>query len=192
MNHNLMNAEGWISEVEYKVVEITVTGNNKETELKKKKTEERQRDIWDNIKYTNIGIIGARMERERKRARENIWRDYKCKFPIYGKGNTHSSGRNTENSIVNKSQKKYSKTHTNQSDWNSSLCSAEINLTSIHEDAGSIPGLGLEQDKNQSDYHPWGRRPIPGLAHWVKDLALSSAVVTWQTWLGCHIAVAVA
>ena len=55
----------------------------------------------------------------------------------------------------------------------SSYCgSAETNLISIHEDAGSIP---------------------PGLAQWVKDLALPREL--WcrsQMWLGSGVAVAVA
>ena len=61
---------------------------------------------------------GSRRRRERERTGENIWSDYDQKFPIYGKGNTYSSGRSTNNSIQNKPKKKYSKTLTNQIDKN--------------------------------------------------------------------------
>ena len=51
-NSRLMGAEEQISEVEYRVVEITATEKNKEKT--NEKYGESLRDIWDNIKCTNI------------------------------------------------------------------------------------------------------------------------------------------
>ena len=85
--NRITEAEEWISEVEDRVVEITATETNKEKRMKR--TEESRRDLWDNIKRTNIHIIGVpRRRKERRRTRENIWRDYSWKCPSYGKGNT--------------------------------------------------------------------------------------------------------
>ena len=71
-----MEAE-WNSEVE-----INVTEYNKEK--REKKPEQTLRDFWDNIKCTDIHIIGfPREEREEKQDKIfEIWRDYSWKFPI--------------------------------------------------------------------------------------------------------------
>ena len=43
--------------VEDRIVETTVIGENKEKRMKR--TEESLRDLWDNIKHTNVQIIGV-------------------------------------------------------------------------------------------------------------------------------------
>ena len=52
------------------MVEIIDTENNKEKRMKTPR--ESQRDHWDNIKHTNIHIIGVPEGEKRERARENI------------------------------------------------------------------------------------------------------------------------
>ena len=54
-----------ISDLEDKMVEITTTEQDKEKRMKR--TEDSVRDLWDNIKHTNIRIIGAPRRREEKR-----------------------------------------------------------------------------------------------------------------------------
>ena len=49
--------------------------------MKKKKDEDGLRDLWDNIKCTNIHIIGVPEGGERVRTWENIWRDNIWKLP---------------------------------------------------------------------------------------------------------------
>ena len=52
-------AEECISDLEDRIVEITVTEQNIEKRMKKKKEEDSLRDLWDNIKQINIHIIGV-------------------------------------------------------------------------------------------------------------------------------------
>ena len=61
----LSEAEGWISEQEYKMVEITSEEQNKVKRMKR--TEDSLRDLWDNIKHTTIWIIGVLEEEEKKK-----------------------------------------------------------------------------------------------------------------------------
>ena len=62
-------AEEWISEVEDRLVEITDVEQKREKRLKR--NEDSLRELWDNIKCTNIRIIEVPGEK-RQRARENI------------------------------------------------------------------------------------------------------------------------
>ena len=55
------------------VVEITATEKNKEKRMKK--PEESLRDFWDNIKHTNIHIIGVPEGEEREKGPEKIFGD---------------------------------------------------------------------------------------------------------------------
>ena len=79
-----------------------------------KRTEDSLRDIWGNIKCTNIQIIGVPEEEEKKKGYENFWRDYSWKFPEHGKGNSQSSPRGTKNPIQDKSKEKHDQTPIHQ------------------------------------------------------------------------------
>ena len=64
---SLNDIEEWISEVEDKVMEITAPEQKKK---KLKGPEDSLRELWDNIKHTNICIIDSQKERrERKMLR---------------------------------------------------------------------------------------------------------------------------
>ena len=92
------------------MVEIT---SEEQTKVKgMKRIEESLRDLWDNIRCTNIWIIGAPEEKER--VWENFWRDYSWKFPQHGKGNSQSSPRGAKSPIQDKPKEKHAQTHTNQ------------------------------------------------------------------------------
>ena len=74
----MSEAEEWISELEDKIVKITSEEQNKVKRMKG--TEDSLRDLWDNIKYTTIQIIGVPEEEKKKeRVWENFWRDYSWK-----------------------------------------------------------------------------------------------------------------
>ena len=57
INSRITEAEEWISELEDRMVEITAKEQNKEKRMKR--NEDSLRDLGDNIKCTNIRIIGV-------------------------------------------------------------------------------------------------------------------------------------
>ena len=65
INSRITEAEGQTNDLEDRMVEVTATGHNIETRMKK--NEDSLRDLWDNIKFTNICIIGVPEGEERKK-----------------------------------------------------------------------------------------------------------------------------
>ena len=57
------------------MVEITTTEKNKEKIMKKKKPEESLRDTWDNIKLTNMHIIGFPEGEKREKGPEKTFEE---------------------------------------------------------------------------------------------------------------------
>ena len=55
------------------MVKITSKGQNKVKRMKR--TEDSLRDLWDNIKSTNIRIIGVPEEEEKKKGNEKIFEE---------------------------------------------------------------------------------------------------------------------
>ena len=110
INSRISEAEEWISELEDKIVEIT------SEEQKKVKRMERNgdslRDLWENIKCTNIWIIGV-PEDEKKKGFEKIFEEI-IKFPQHGNENSQSRSRDTKSPIQDKPKEKNANTHTNQ------------------------------------------------------------------------------
>ena len=84
INGRITEAEERISDLEDKIVEITTTEQNKEKRMKR--IEDSLRDLWDNIKCTNIRIIGVPEEEEKKKGNEKIVEDIIVEnFPNMGK-----------------------------------------------------------------------------------------------------------
>ena len=84
INRRITDAEEQISDLEDKIVEITTAGQNKEKRMKR--IEDSLRDLWDNIKCTNIGIIGIPEEEEEKKGTEKIFEEITVEnFPNRGK-----------------------------------------------------------------------------------------------------------
>ena len=65
INSRISEAEGRISELEDKMVEITCEEQNKVKRMKR--TEDSLRDIWDNIKHQHLNYRGPRRRREKER-----------------------------------------------------------------------------------------------------------------------------
>ena len=84
INSTITEAEERINELEDKMVEITTRKQNKEKRMKR--IEDSLRDLWDNIKHTNIRIIGTPEEEEKKKGSEKIFEEIIVKnFPKMGK-----------------------------------------------------------------------------------------------------------
>ena len=73
INSRISEAEYQISELENKMVEITSEEQNKVKRMIR--TEDSLRDLWNNIKCTNIRIIGVPEEEEKKKGYEKIFEE---------------------------------------------------------------------------------------------------------------------
>ena len=65
-NSRITEAEERKSELEDRTVEITAEEQNKGKRMKR--VEDNLRDLWDNIKHTNIRVIGVPEEEEKEKA----------------------------------------------------------------------------------------------------------------------------
>ena len=63
----MTETEGWICEMEERTVEITAEEQNKE-----KRIEDSPRDLWDDIKCTNIQIIGVPEKKSKRKDLRNF------------------------------------------------------------------------------------------------------------------------
>ena len=69
-NSRITEAEDRISEVEVRMVEINEAERKKEKRIKR--NEDNLRDLWDNVTYPNIRIIGVPEEEDKKKGHEKI------------------------------------------------------------------------------------------------------------------------
>ena len=84
INSRITEAEEWISELEERMVETTGTEQNKKKRMKR--IEDSLRDLWDNIKRSNIQIIGDSEEGDKENGSEKIFEETVVKnFPNMGK-----------------------------------------------------------------------------------------------------------
>ena len=70
INSTITESEEWTSDLEDKIVEITTTQPNREKRMKR--IEDSFRDLWDNIKCTNIQIIQILWSQKKKRKRKGM------------------------------------------------------------------------------------------------------------------------
>uniref|UniRef100_A0A8C9BNX8 L1 transposable element RRM domain-containing protein n=1 Tax=Phocoena sinus TaxID=42100 RepID=A0A8C9BNX8_PHOSS len=84
INSRITEAEERISELEDRMFEFTAIEQNKEKRMKR--NEDSIRELWDNIKCTNIYIIGIPEGEEREKGPERIFEEVIVKnFPNMGK-----------------------------------------------------------------------------------------------------------
>ena len=112
INSRITEAEERISDLEDKIVEITAADQDKEKRMKRIETS--LRDLWGNIKHTNIQMIGVQEEEETKKGAEKIFEEIiVAKFPNMGEEESTNSG-SAESPIQDKSKEKQVKTHINK------------------------------------------------------------------------------
>uniref|UniRef100_A0A9L0TR74 L1 transposable element RRM domain-containing protein n=1 Tax=Equus caballus TaxID=9796 RepID=A0A9L0TR74_HORSE len=70
LNSRLDDTDEWISKLDESLKEITQAEQIKEKRIKK--NENTLRELWDNIKHTNICIIGGK---EKKKGAENLFKE---------------------------------------------------------------------------------------------------------------------
>ena len=73
INSRITEAEERISDLEDRMVEFTAVEQNKEKRMKR--NEDSLRDLWDNIKPNNIGIIGVPEGEEREKGPKKIFKE---------------------------------------------------------------------------------------------------------------------
>ena len=84
INSRIQEAEEQISKVEDRLAELTDAEQKREKRLKR--NEESLRELWGNVKRTNIRIIGVPEGEEREKGTEKIFPEIRAEnFPNMGK-----------------------------------------------------------------------------------------------------------
>ena len=93
---------------------VAITSEEQNKVKRMKRTEDSFRDLWDNIKCTNIRIIGLPEEEEKKKEYQKIFEEIVVEnFPNMEKEIVNQV-QEVQSPIQNKLKEKHAKTHTNQ------------------------------------------------------------------------------
>ena len=93
---------------------VKITAKEQDKEKRMKRIEDSLRDFWDNIKCTNIRIIGIAEEEEKKKGTEKIFEQMTVEnFSNMGK-EIVIQVQEAQSPIKDKSKEKNCKTHINQ------------------------------------------------------------------------------
>ena len=112
----ITEAEERLSDLENRMVELTATEQNKEKRIKR--NEDSLRDLWDNIKHTNIHIIGVPEGEEREKGPKKIFEEMIVEnFPNIRK-ETATQVQEAQRVLQDKPKEKDAKTHSNQTGKN--------------------------------------------------------------------------
>ena len=112
INSTITESEKQISDLEDKTVEITAPEQNKQKRMKR--IEDSLTDLWDNIKHTNIRIIGVPEEEKKKNGTEKIFEEIIVEnFPNMGKEIVNQV-QEAQRPVQDKPKEKRAKTHINQ------------------------------------------------------------------------------
>ena len=78
---------------------MEITDAEQKREKRLKTNEESLRELWDNVKCTNIHIIGVPEGEERENETEKIFQEIIAENFPHGRGTTHSNPGSTTSSI---------------------------------------------------------------------------------------------
>ena len=116
INSRITEAEEQISELEDRMVEITAEEQNKEKRVKR--NDDSLRDLWDNIKRTNIRTTGAPEEEQKEKGSEKIFVEIIVKnFPNM-KREIPIQVHELQSPRQDKLKEKHAETHINQTNKN--------------------------------------------------------------------------
>ena len=110
INSRISEAEERISELEEIMMEITAEEQNKVKEMKR--TKDSLRDLLDNIKHTNIRVIGV-SEEEDKMGMRKVLKRLQLKITQHDKGYSQLNSTGADSPLQDKPTQKHAKTHTN-------------------------------------------------------------------------------
>ena len=151
----ITETEDRISEVQDKMVEINEAERKKEKRIKR--NEYNLRDLWDNVKYPNIWIIGVPEEEDKKKGHEKLLEEiiaenYLENFPKMGKeiGTQVQETQRVPNRI--KPKAKHPKTHINQ------INKDQIQRTNINSSKGETTN-NTQRDSHKDNSWSINRNP---------------------------------
>ena len=112
ISSRISEAEEQISELEVKMVEITSEEQNKVKRMNR--TEDSLRGLQDNIKCTNIHIIGVPEEEEKKKGYEKNFEEILVEIFSHMEKEIVNQVQEAQTPIQDKPREKHARTHTNQ------------------------------------------------------------------------------
>ena len=93
MNSRLSDMEECVSDLEHRIMEITLSEQQKENQILK--NESNLRDLWNNLsKHSHYK--GSRRRRKRERIQKCIWRNYGWKLPKPEEGSRYPDTGSTK------------------------------------------------------------------------------------------------
>ena len=120
INSTISEAEERLSELEDKMVEITSEEQTKVNRMKR--TEDSLRDLWDNIKHTNLWIIGIPEEEGEKKGYGKIFEEIMVESVPNVEKEIISQVQEDQSPIEDKPKEKHAKTHNNQTNKDCCCC----------------------------------------------------------------------
>ena len=109
INSKITEAEEWISDLQDTIVERTAKEQNEERIMKR--IEDSLRDLWDNIKHTNIRITTVPEEEQKKKGSEKIFEEIIVEnFPNMGTEIVNQV-QEAQSPIQDKPKEKHGETH---------------------------------------------------------------------------------